>query len=264
MKRNIREIEDNVYKEFIQDLLDNHPNLESKNQFEPADDLSFDKTYKHKYLRLQNAIRLSRPSSSPIRENGIYNKKLKVENKLRKAINIIIREELNELGPKSMEYAASHLGKDVMHDIAKGILTTSDYDQIYDELVYEVGLDPKVADEVVNLLARRSKDISLTEKKKPKKKEPIDIDLDLDTPEGDEELNLDTTPTDDIPDMGMDTGDMGMGGSGDEKEIGNHLQAALEAAKRMPDSETKSKLIRQIGNTALFFLKTQIPTGDQG
>jgi len=27
----------------------------------------------------------------------------------------------------------------------------------------------------------------------------------------------------------------------------------------MPDSENKNKLIRQIGNTALFFLKTQIP-----
>jgi hypothetical protein len=66
-----------------------------------------------------------------------------------------------------------------------------------------------------------------------------------------------------MPDASMDAGGMDMGGSGDEKEIGNHLQAALEAAKRMPDSETKSKLIRQIGNTALFFLKTQIPTGDQ-
>jgi hypothetical protein len=65
-------------------------------------------------------------------------------------------------------------------------------------------------------------------------------------------------------DLGMDSGmDMG-GGTGDGKEIGNHLQAALEAAKNMPYSETKSKLIRQIGNTALFFLKTQIPTGDQG
>jgi hypothetical protein len=30
------------------------------------------------------------------------------------------------------------------------------------------------------------------------------------------------------------------------------------------DSENKNKLIRQIGNTALFFMKTQIPgTGDQ-
>jgi hypothetical protein len=58
--------------------------------------------------------------------------------------------------------------------------------------------------------------------------------------------------------------DLSAGGSGDEKEIGKHLQAALEAAKKLPASETKDKLIRQIGNTALFFLKTQIPaSGDQ-
>ena len=114
---------------------------------------------------------------------------------------------------------------------------------------------------VITQLVRE--ELSLIEKKKKKEEEPIDIDLDLDTPEGDAELNIDAAPTDDMPDMGIDTGGMDMGGSGDEKEIGNHLQAALEAAKRMPDSETKSKLIRQIGNTALFFLKTQIPTGDQ-
>ena len=116
---------------------------------------------------------------------------------------------------------------------------------------------------LINQLVRE--EFSLMEKKK-KKEEPIDLDLDIDTPAGDEELNLDVAPADDTSDMdmGADTGDMNMGGSGDEKEIGNHLQAALEAAKKLPDSETKSKLIRQIGNTALFFLKTQIPTGDQG
>jgi len=106
-------------------------------------------------------------------------------------------------------------------------------------------------------------ELSLVEKKK-KKEEPIDLDLDIDTPTGDENINIDDTavPSDDT--MSMDLGaDMGRG-TGDEKEIGNHLQAALEAAKKLPDSETKSKLIRQIGNTALFFLKTQIPTGDQG
>jgi hypothetical protein len=111
-------------------------------------------------------------------------------------------------------------------------------------------------------------ELSLMEKKKKKKEEPIDLDLDIETPTGDEDINIDDTaaPADDT--MGMDLGtDNGMdmsGGTGDGKEIGNHLQAALEAAKNMPDSETKSKLIRQIGNTALFFLKTQIPTGDQG
>jgi hypothetical protein len=44
-----------------------------------------------------------------------------------------------------------------------------------------------------------------------------------------------------------------------EKRIGQGLQQALDAARDMPDSENKNKLIRQIGNTALFFLKTQIP-----
>jgi len=109
-------------------------------------------------------------------------------------------------------------------------------------------------------------ELSLMEKKKKKEEEPMDLDLDIETPTGDEDINIDDTaaPADDTMDLGMDSSmDMG-GGTGDGKEIGNHLQAALEAAKNMPDSETKSKLIRQIGNTALFFLKTQIPTGDQG
>jgi len=53
------------------------------------------------------------------------------------------------------------------------------------------------------------------------------------------------------------------GGDSTEKTIGKGLQMALDAAKQLPDSETKSKLIRQIGNTALFFLKTQIPTGSE-
>jgi hypothetical protein len=40
---------------------------------------------------------------------------------------------------------------------------------------------------------------------------------------------------------------------------------ALDAAKEMPDGENKNKLIRQIGNTALFFMKTQIPVdGGEG
>jgi hypothetical protein len=53
------------------------------------------------------------------------------------------------------------------------------------------------------------------------------------------------------------------GGDSTEKRIGQGLQMALDAAKEMPDGENKTKLVRQIGNTALFFLKTQIPgTGD--
>jgi len=40
------------------------------------------------------------------------------------------------------------------------------------------------------------------------------------------------------------------------------LSSALDAAKQLPDGENKDKLVRQIGNTALFFLKTQI-TKDQ-
>jgi hypothetical protein len=198
MKRHIREIEDSVYKEFIQDLLNTYPTFkEDKYKFEPVDDLSSDETYKNKYLRLQNTIRLS----NSVRENtNMYGKNPKMKTKLQELINQLVREEL-----------------------------------------------------------------SLMEKKK-KKEEPIDLDLDIDTPTGDEDINIDSTtsPADDTMDLEMDSSmDMG-GGTGDEKEIGNHLQAALEAAKKLPDSETKSKLIRQIGNTALFFLKTQIPTGDQG
>jgi hypothetical protein len=114
--------------------------------------------------------------------------------------------------------------------------------------------------ELINQLVRE--ELSLMEKKK-KKEEDIDLDtsdeveLELDT----EETPMDA-PTEEPPlDSGMD---FSTGESGDGKEIGKHLQAALEAAKKMPAGETKDKLIRQIGNTALFFLKTQIPaSGDQ-
>lgn len=121
--------------------------------------------------------------------------------------------------------------------------------------------------ELINQLVRE--ELSLMEKKK--KEEEVDIDLDLDAPEGDteatddavaadsEELSLNTdTPTNNT------SMDLSAGGTDNEKEIGKHLQAALEAAKNLPAGETKDKLIRQIGNTALFFLKTQIPsTGGQ-
>lgn len=117
--------------------------------------------------------------------------------------------------------------------------------------------------ELINQLVRE--ELSLMEKKK-KKDEEIDIDLDLDTPEGDANLDLsaEETPAVDIAAEPTADMDLSAGGSGDEKEIGKHLQAALEAAKKLPAGETKDKLIRQIGNTALFFLKTQIPaSGDQ-
>jgi len=117
--------------------------------------------------------------------------------------------------------------------------------------------------ELINRLVRE--ELSLMEKKK-KKDEEVDIDLDLDTPEGDADLDLsaEETPAVDIAAEPAADMDLSAGGSGDEKEIGKHLQAALEAAKNLPAGETKDKLIRQIGNTALFFLKTQIPaSGDQ-
>ena len=96
--------------------------------------------------------------------------------------------------------------------------------------------------------------------KKKKKSEDIEFELDapVDTPDTEEapmgEPAMDTEPT---PDMDMS------GGDSTEKTIGKGLQMALDAAKQLPDSEMKSKLIRQIGNTALFFLKTQIPTSGE-
>jgi len=119
--------------------------------------------------------------------------------------------------------------------------------------------------ELINQLVRE--ELSLMEKKK---KDEV-VDLDLDTPEADTEVADDVVAADAEEmaagaDVAMDDAsmDLSAGGTGDAKEIGQHLQAALEVAKNLPASETKDKLIRQIGNTALFFLKTQIPaSGDQ-
>lgn len=97
--------------------------------------------------------------------------------------------------------------------------------------------------------------MGLNEAKKEEEDGEEDIYLDVDSEEGDgteagaEDVSMD-----------IDTG----GKNTTEKKVGKGLQMALDAARELPDSETKSKLIRQIGNTALFFLKTQIPTGDQG
>jgi len=100
----------------------------------------------------------------------------------------------------------------------------------------------------------------VSEKKKAKKSEDIDVDIDMPT----EEPAAEEAPTE-TPTMDMDsTPDMDTaGGDSTEKTIGKGLQMALDAAKQLPDSEMKSKLIRQIGNTALFFLKTQIPTSGE-
>jgi len=250
----VKEVSESAYKSMIEDLLKNYPQL--KDKFEPVDNLGSDETYRNKYLRLQNTINRG---STPIRETTYLSSNSKMKNKLQELISKIIKEELTELGPKAIRSTAKHLGKDTMHDIAKGVLGVDDFNQIYDELIHDVGIDPEAAHEVLELLAQRFKDISLNEKKEPKKnkkeEEELDLDLDIEAP-ADDSLDLGTPP----PDTSMDV-DMDLGGSGDatQKSISKGLQMALDAAKQMPDSETKSKLVRQIGNTALFFLKTQIP-----
>ena len=99
---------------------------------------------------------------------------------------------------------------------------------------------------------------ALLEKKKKKDElPPLDVDVDVETPA--EEAPIDDLSTD--PNMNMDMG-ADMGGDSIEKQVGQGLQTALDAAKQLPDGENKDKLVRQIGNTALFFLKTQI-TKDQ-
>jgi len=103
-------------------------------------------------------------------------------------------------------------------------------------------------------------ELSLMEKKKNKKEEEITLDVDTTS----EEAPIEEPAMDIEPAADMDTTDMDMsGGDSTEKTIGKGLQMALDAAKQLPDGETKSKLIRQIGNTALFFLKTQIPTSGE-
>ena len=106
-------------------------------------------------------------------------------------------------------------------------------------------------------------EVALFEKKKKKDElPPLDVDVDVDA----EVAPAEEAPVDDLstdPNMDMDMGaDMNMGGDSIEKQVGQGLQTALDAAKQLPDGENKDKLVRQIGNTALFFLKTQI-TKDQ-
>lgn len=104
-----------------------------------------------------------------------------------------------------------------------------------------------------------TEEISLMEKARKKDEAPseenVDIEMAAPIEEPPTEEPLTPEPT---PDMDLS------GGDSVEKRVGKGLQMALDAAKEMPDSENKTKLVRQIGNTALFFLKTQIPgTEDQ-
>jgi len=102
-------------------------------------------------------------------------------------------------------------------------------------------------------------EVALFEKKKKKDElPPLDVDVDVDAEVAPaEEAPIDDLSTDPNMDMGAD---MNMGGDSIEKQVGQGLQTALDAAKQLPDGENKEKLVRQIGNTALLFLKTQITT----
>jgi len=119
------------------------------------------------------------------------------------------------------------------------------------------------AKELINRLVQE--EISLLEKKKKDELPPVE-DIEIDEPIDDEaSLDIDLAPAEEAPvvDAGADMSMDMSGGNASEKAIGQGLQMALDAAKQLPDGETKDKLIRQIGNTALFFLKTQIPTSGQ-
>ena len=101
-------------------------------------------------------------------------------------------------------------------------------------------------------------ELSLYEKKAKKEEPAEDIDINIEEPI---EPSTEQPPMDDL---GAETSDMDMGGgSSVDKRIGQGLQMALDAAKELPASENKDKLVRQIGNTALFFLKSQIQSGTE-
>jgi len=106
-------------------------------------------------------------------------------------------------------------------------------------------------------------EVALFEKKKKKDElPPLDLNIEPDTEVSAEEVSTEEVPVDNLStDPNMDMG-ADMGGDSIEKQVGQGLQTALDAAKQLPDGENKDKLVRQIGNTALFFLKTQI-TKDQ-
>lgn len=101
---------------------------------------------------------------------------------------------------------------------------------------------------LLNQLIRE--EISLFEKKLKKDEDSQEDDLELDLDVSSDETSSEAP----APESDLNTN----GGSGAEKRVGQALQQALDAAREMPDSENKNKLLQQIGNTALFFLKTQI------
>ena len=112
---------------------------------------------------------------------------------------------------------------------------------------------------LINQLVKE--ELSLLEKKKKKEEEEITLDDTSDVDIETKEPSLDST---DIPPSDSDVSGLDLdipSGESAEKRVGQGLQMALDAAKEMPEGDNKAKLIRQIGNTALFFLKTQIPTG---
>jgi hypothetical protein len=120
--------------------------------------------------------------------------------------------------------------------------------------------------ELKSIIENIIKEEFVSEKKKSKKSDDIEFELDAPAEEpgaeepGAEEAAAELTAEPAAP----ADGDMNIGGGDStEKTIGKGLQMALDAAKQLPDGEMKSKLIRQIGNTALFFLKTQIPTSGE-
>jgi hypothetical protein len=105
-----------------------------------------------------------------------------------------------------------------------------------------------------------NEEISLMEKKRKKDEAPSEENVDIEAAASIEEPSAEETSMEE-PSMDVDSTES----ASTEKRIGKGLQMALDAAKEMPDSENKSKLIRQIGNTALFFMKTQIPVdGGEG
>jgi hypothetical protein len=103
-------------------------------------------------------------------------------------------------------------------------------------------------------------EVSIMEKKRKKDEAPSDenIELDLSTPSEDVTVTEPVAEPTIEPTTEPDMGAVSDGGSSAEKRIGQGLQMALDAAKELPDDENKTKLVRQIGNTALFFLKSQI------
>jgi hypothetical protein len=179
---------------------------------------------------------------------------MKQEQQFRSLIGRLIREELSEVSALDLSSAAEYVGSEQMNSLLKSILNYQTAEDLENDLKYGLGLPEEAAAEIVDIWADRKRSVSLNEADK-KEEDTEDLYLDVDAEEsGDGETGSEEV------DMDINTS----GKNSTEKKVGKGLQMALDAARELPDNETKSKLIRQIGNTALFFLKTQIPTGDQG